>query len=91
MKKMFKKFFLKIQVAVSLTLSAALLTPGIQVSAAGTKTVELTAVGDDLIHSPIYKACKTKQGYNFDSLFKHIKKDIQASDFRHQSGNHPCR
>lgn len=80
MKKMFKKFFLKIQMAVSLTLSAALLTPGIQVSAAGTKTVELTAVGDDLIHSPIYKACKTKQGYNFDSLFKHIKKDIQASD-----------
>lgn len=80
MKKIFNKITLKFQMAVFLTLSAALLIPGIHVSAADTKTVELTAVGDDLIHSPIYKACKTKKGYNFDSLFEHIKKDIQASD-----------
>ena len=44
------------------------------------KTVDLVAVGDDLIHTQIYKSCKTKKGYNFDSLFKHIKKDVKAAD-----------
>ena len=76
MNKIFKKF--KFRTTLCLTLSAALLLPYIPVSAAETKTVELVAVGDDLIHSPIYKSCKTRKGYNFDSLFKHIKKDIQA-------------
>ena len=78
MNKIFKKF--KFRTTLCLTLSAALLLPYIPVSAAETKTVELVAVGDDLIHSPIYKSCKTRKGYNFDSLFKHIKKDIQAAD-----------
>ncbi len=49
--------------ALCLTLSAALLIPYIPVSAAETKTVELVAVGDDLIHTPIYKSCKTRKGY----------------------------
>lgn len=63
-----------------LALSAALLIPDIPVSAGETRTVDLAAVGDDLIHSPIYKACKTHRGYNFDPLFQHIKSDIQAAD-----------
>lgn len=48
--------------------------------AVSSQTVDLVAVGDDLIHTSVYKACKTKNGYNFDSLFKHIKKDVKAAD-----------
>lgn len=80
MKKIFMQFTLRLQAALFLALSAALLIPCIQVSAEETRTVEMTAVGDDLIHSPIYKACKTRKGYNFDSLFEHIKSDIKSSD-----------
>lgn len=80
MKKIFKKFALKLSLSLCLTLSFTLLIPDIQVSAAETKTVDLIAVGDDLIHSPIYKACKAQKGYNFDSLFRHIKNDVHAAD-----------
>lgn len=80
MKKNLKRHSLRLYVALFLVLSAVFLIPGVQVSATEVQTVELTAVGDDLIHSPIYKACKTRKGYNFDSLFEHIKQDIEASD-----------
>lgn len=80
MKKIFKKLTLKFQAALCIALSASLLIPNIQIAAAEPKTVDLIAVGDDLIHSPIYKSCKTRKGYNFDSLFKHVKKDIQGAD-----------
>lgn len=80
MKKIFKKFALKLSLTLCLALSFTLLIPDIPVSAAGTRTVDLIAVGDDLIHSPVYKACKTRKGYNFDSLFRHIKNDVHAAD-----------
>lgn len=80
MKNIFKKFTLKLSLILCLALSFTLLFPDIQVSAADTQTVDLVAVGDDLIHSPIYKACKTGKGYNFDSLFRHIRNDVRAAD-----------
>lgn len=79
-----RKFTIR-QLLISIfLLFAILLIPDMQTLAAehtsGTSTVNLVAVGDDLIHTSIYKACKTKKGYNFDSLFKHVKKDVQAAD-----------
>lgn len=45
-----------------------------------TSSVDLIAVGDDLIHTTVYKACKTSKGYDFTPIFKHVKEDIQAAD-----------
>ena len=80
MKKILEKYILRFQAILFLVLFAVLLIPNVRVSAAETKTVELVAVGDDLIHTSVYRACKTRKGYNFDPLFKHIKKDIRAAD-----------
>ena len=65
-----------------------------------TQTVELVAVGDNLIHRGLYLTCKTKKGYNFNPVYKHVKKDIKAADLavinqetilvkKHYSG-YPC-
>ncbi len=45
-------------------------------------TVRIKAVGDNLIHSPIYKSCQTDDGYNFDGLYENIKDDIKDADIR---------
>ena len=45
-----------------------------------TRRVTMVAVGDDLLHSPVYKSCKTSKGYNFKPMFAHVKKDIKAAD-----------
>ncbi len=42
--------------------------------------VTLVAVGDNLLHEPVYTHAKKKGKYNFDHLFKHIKKYITAAD-----------
>lgn len=42
--------------------------------------ITLVAVGDSLIHEEVYTAQKSGKGYNFDSLFKHVKKDIKKAD-----------
>lgn len=45
------------------------------------KVVNLVAVGDNLIHTGIYKSGLQADGsYNFDHLYTHIKEDIQAAD-----------
>lgn len=44
------------------------------------KRVTLCAVGDNLIHSPIYKKCKTENGYNFDGLYAHISDFVKQRD-----------
>lgn len=44
------------------------------------QTVTLCAVGDNLIHSPIYKKCKTADGYNFDCLYENIAPYIKKHD-----------
>lgn len=42
--------------------------------------VNIKAVGDNLIHSPIFKACKTENGYNFDSVYENIRHHIKDAD-----------
>ena len=42
--------------------------------------VTLVAVGDNLLHEPVYTNAKKKNRYNFDHLYKHVKKDIMAAD-----------
>lgn len=45
------------------------------------KRVKLLAVGDDLIHSGLYKSGLKEDGsYNFDHLYENVKADIQAAD-----------
>ena len=45
------------------------------------QTVNIKMVGDNLIHSGIYKAAHEGKGaYNFDFMFEHIKDDIEAAD-----------
>ena len=45
------------------------------------KTVKLLAVGDDLIHSGIFKSGLQSDGtYNFDHLYEHVKDEISAAD-----------
>ena len=45
------------------------------------KRAKLLAVGDDLIHSGIYKSGLQADGsYNFDHLYEHVKDDIAAAD-----------
>lgn len=45
------------------------------------KLVKLLAVGDDLIHSGLYKSGYQADGtYNFDHLYANVKADIEAAD-----------
>lgn len=46
-----------------------------------TGRVNIKMVGDDLIHTGVYKQCNQKDGsYNFDKVFEHIKPDIESAD-----------
>lgn len=50
-------------------------------SEAVVSTVNLLAVGDNLIHSGIYKSGMKDDGtYNYDHLYQYVKDDIQAAD-----------
>ena len=44
------------------------------------ETVTLIAAGDNLIHSPIYKSCKTAEGYDFDPLYENIRDYVKKYD-----------
>ena len=43
-------------------------------------SVTIKAVGDNLMHSPIFNSCKTEDGYNFDGLYTHITPYIADAD-----------
>lgn len=43
-------------------------------------SVTIRAVGDNLMHSPIFKSCRTEDGYNFDSLYVNITPYIEGAD-----------
>lgn len=43
-------------------------------------TVNIKAVGDNLIHSPIYNSCKTEDGFNFDGLYENISPVMKEAD-----------
>lgn len=40
----------------------------------------IRAVGDNLMHSPIYNSCKGEDGYNFDGLYENIIPYIKDAD-----------
>jgi len=40
----------------------------------------LTMVGDNLIHSPVYRSARTENGYDFNGIFANIKNEIENSD-----------
>lgn len=43
--------------------------------------VSMLMVGDNLIHTPLYKSGLQSDGtYNFDHLFKHVKEDVENAD-----------
>ena len=43
-------------------------------------SVTIKAVGDNLMHSPVYKSCKTEDGFNFDGLYENIAPYIKDAD-----------
>ena len=43
-------------------------------------TLTIKAVGDNLMHSPIYNSCKGEDGYNFDGLYENIIPHIKDAD-----------
>ena len=43
-------------------------------------SVNIKAVGDNLIHSPIFKACRTENGFDFDGLYENITPYIKDAD-----------
>lgn len=43
-------------------------------------SVTIKAVGDNLMHSPIFNSCRTDDGYNFDGLYTHITPYIADAD-----------
>lgn len=43
-------------------------------------SVTIKAVGDNLMHSPIFNSCRTEDGYNFDGLYTHITPYILDAD-----------
>ena len=50
--------------------------------------VTLVAVGDNLLHLPVIRWCRTPDGYDFTPLYKNVKASIQAADlaFVNQEG-----
>lgn len=43
-------------------------------------TVRIKAVGDNLIHSPIYKRCATENGYDFTCLYENVAPYLKNAD-----------
>lgn len=43
-------------------------------------SLRIRAVGDNLIHSPIYNSCRTPKGFNFDGLYKNIEPYLSVAD-----------
>lgn len=48
--------------------------------APGPKTVSVCAVGDNLIHAPIYKQAKTENGYDFSAAYAGVADMIKKAD-----------
>ena len=42
--------------------------------------VKMLSVGDNLIHSPIYKSCETENGYDFSGIYENIAPYIKEAD-----------
>ena len=46
-----------------------------------TKTITIGAIGDILIHTPVYEDAKTKDGYDFERMFAPVKEMLGEPDF----------
>lgn len=44
------------------------------------RTASLSAVGDILLHSTVYNAAKTSEGYDFDPMFEKVKPFLEQAD-----------
>lgn len=45
-------------------------------------TIEIAAVGDNLMHMPVINSCKTDEGYNFDPIYENVKKYLEGMDIK---------
>ena len=45
-------------------------------------TIEIAAVGDNLMHMPLIKSGRTDTGYNFDGFYQNIKARLADADIR---------
>lgn len=43
-------------------------------------SVTIKAVGDNLIHSPVFNSCRTKDGFNFDGMYQNISLYVAEAD-----------
>ena len=43
-------------------------------------TLTIKAVGDNLMHSPVYNSCRDEDGFNFDGLYENIIPYIKDAD-----------
>lgn len=42
--------------------------------------ISLVAVGDDLVHSEVYDACETDDGYDFNPVFSKVRDAVESAD-----------
>ncbi len=85
MNKWRKLKLLTLVICVSCVLISALIPkennlPEELIPQAERKRITLVAVGDNLIHSPIYKNCQTGDGYNFDCLYENVAEKVSSAD-----------
>ncbi|MGN1098371.1 MAG: CapA family protein [Clostridia bacterium] len=45
-------------------------------------TIEIAAVGDNLMHMPVINSGRTDTGYNFDGLYESMKKYLEGMDIK---------
>ncbi len=45
-------------------------------------TIEIAAVGDNLMHMPIINSCRGDYGYNFDGIYQHIVPYLEGMDIK---------
>ena len=44
------------------------------------QSITVNAIGDILVHNPVYESAKTTEGYDFKPMFEPIKKYLEAAD-----------
>lgn len=44
-------------------------------------TATIVSTGDILMHKPVIDVCWTKEGYDFESIFRYIAEDVTAADY----------
>lgn len=73
--------------AITLTAAQLMTTPAmsesaVEPSAPKPVTIELAAVGDNLMHMPLIYSGRTDAGYNFDGFYENIKPYLEGVDIK---------